>query len=80
MYIMLDSKPDLCYCIAYFTQFQNCHYREHWNYLKSILRYLKSIETFGLEFYKSKNKNVTIEAFVDADFSSDVNDRKSTTG
>lgn len=77
MYIMLGSRPDLCYCITYFSQFQNCFTQEHWIYLKNVLRYLKLTENYGLKFYKSKNQTVKLESYVDADFANDINNRKS---
>uniref|UniRef100_A0A1Y1M7S3 Reverse transcriptase Ty1/copia-type domain-containing protein n=1 Tax=Photinus pyralis TaxID=7054 RepID=A0A1Y1M7S3_PHOPY len=82
MYIMLGSRPDLCFAITYFSQFQNNFNREHWVYLKNVLKYLKSTENYALKFEKSTDKttNSVFSAFVDADFASDITDRKSISG
>lgn len=79
MYIMLGSRPDLCYNINYFSQFQNCYNETHWKQLKNVLKYVKKTKDYGLEFVKS-NKKIKVKAYVDADFANDTNDRKSITG
>lgn len=81
MYIMMGTRPDLCYTICYLSRFQNCFEKEHWKILKNVLRYLKYTENFGL-IYKRNNCNdkLGVYAFVDSDFAGDINDRKSTTG
>lgn len=80
MYIMLGSRPDLCFSVGYFSRFQNCYSEVHWKNLKNILRYLKHTQNFSLVFYKSHNLNCNLYAYVDSDFAGDVNDRKSTSG
>lgn len=82
MYIMLGSRPDLCYCINYFSKFQNCYTEKHWKYLKNVLRYLKTSQNFGLKYTRSKNSNLSdlLTAYVDSDYANDVYDRKSVSG
>lgn len=80
MYIMLGSRPDLSFSVNYFSQFQNCFDVEHWNHLKHILRYLKQTKDYGLKFLKSRDSNVQLSAYVDADFANDITDRKSVSG
>lgn len=80
MYIMLGSRPDLSFCITYFSQFQNNYSQTHWKYLKNVLRYLQETKTFGLKYTKSENSNIMIKAFVDSDFANNISDRKSITG
>jgi transposase InsO family protein len=81
MYLMLGTRPDLCYAISYFSQFQNNYNVEHWKHLKNTLRYLKETENLSLKFVKSNyQKQMNMSAFVDSDFASNINDRKSVTG
>ena len=80
MYIMLGTRPDLCFSVSYFGRFQNCYNQEHWTHLKNVLRYLKYSENVGLVFVKNSNLNLKVKAYVDSDFASDSNDRKSVTG
>lgn len=49
----------------------------HWQAVKHILRYLQGTATYGLSFTKSSN--LKLSAFYDADWGSDLDDRKSTT-
>lgn len=79
MYVMLGTRPDLCYAVCYFSRYQNSYDEEHWQYLKNVLKYLKGTEKLGLTYYRSST-NVRIFAFVDSDYAGDANDRKSTTG
>lgn len=82
MYIMLGTRPDICYAVTYFSQFQNCFNEEHFKYLKNVLRYLKKTQNFGLKYVKSNksNNNIIISSYVDADFANNVFDRKSISG
>lgn len=80
MYVMLGSRPDLSFSISYFSQFQNNFQKEHWVFLKQILRYLKSTKNFGLRYTKSIDKVCVISAFADADFANNIIDRKSVSG
>lgn len=79
MYMMLGTRPDLSFCVTYFSQFQNGYSNEHWNHLKNVLRYLKTTEQYGLKFTKS-NSNIHITSYVDSDFANNISDRKSITG
>lgn len=80
MYLMLGSRPDLSFCVTYFSQFQNNFSDEHWNHLKSVLRYLKQTVNYGLKFTKCNNTNVNLLSYVDSDFANSIVDRKSITG
>lgn len=80
MYVMLGSRPDLCYSISYFSQFQNAHGKDHWHYLKNVLKYLNRTRNFGLKFVKENKSDIQIHTFVDSDYANDPNDRKSITG
>lgn len=80
MYIMLGSRPDICYSISYFGKFQNCYSATHFNHLKNVVRYLKSTRHLGLTFLKFNCVINSVTAFADSDFASDMEDRKSVSG
>lgn len=85
MYLMLGSRADLSFCVTYYSQFQKCYNKTHWESLKNVLRYLKATRFFGLMFYKSEisknmSEQVILKAFVDSDFGSNPIDRKSISG
>lgn len=39
MYIMLGSRPDLCFAVGYLSRFQELPTEEHWKSLKHVLSY-----------------------------------------
>lgn len=79
MYVMLGSRPDLCFSIMYFSQFQSNFGVEHWKHLKNVLRYLQHTKAYRLKYSQSK-MNLNVQAYVDSDFANDLNDRISISG
>ncbi len=78
MYIMICSRPDLCYSISFFSSLQKSANAEHDNYLLKVLQHPCSTKNLGLRF--SKNDCTVLEGFADADFANDVNNSKSVSG
>ncbi|KXJ79603.1 hypothetical protein RP20_CCG000255 [Aedes albopictus] len=79
MYQMLCVRPDLCYPVGYMGRFQQSPTEDHWQALKRIMRYLKGTTTMGLVFKRHEDSRPLV-GFVDADWASDSEDRKSVTG
>lgn len=77
MYLCVVSRPDIAYACSYLSQFNNKHTLEHWNAVKRVLRYLKGTVDQQLVYRKSQTELV---GYVDADWASDVYNRKSFTG
>lgn len=77
MYIMLGTRPDICFAMNYLSRFQDCASDEHWKHLKRILRYLKQTIDFVLVYNPNDD---SLHGYVDADWAGDISDRKSTTG
>lgn len=75
---MLCSRPDICYSISYFGQFQSCTSDEAYGYLLLVLKYLFSTRFLRLKF--KIRKSVSLDGWVDADYGNDINDSKSATG
>uniref|UniRef100_A0A8D9B1F5 Copia protein n=1 Tax=Cacopsylla melanoneura TaxID=428564 RepID=A0A8D9B1F5_9HEMI len=80
MYLMLATRPDICYTINFFSKFQNNFTEEHWIHLKRVLRYLKETVDEKLVYQKTKDSNPEIMCFADADWANDVDDRRSISG
>ena len=78
MYIMIGSRPDICYALTYLSRFQDCASDVHWAHLKRLLRYLKGTTKLCLQY--QINKAPTILTYVDSDWANDIEERKSTTG
>ncbi len=75
MYVMLCSRPDICFCISYFGQFQANPTDETFTYLPRVLKYLWSSRYLSLNFeYRSP---IMLEGYADADYANDCNDCKS---
>ena len=72
------TRPELAYSVNKVCQFMHKPLEAHWVAVKRILRYLAGTLDFGLHLKKSDHLNVT--AFCDADWGSDPEDRKSTSG
>ncbi|KAJ2945210.1 hypothetical protein O0L34_g9279 [Tuta absoluta] len=77
MYIAIGTRPDISYAVSYLSQF-NGHYGEvHWKAAKRVLRYLKATKDLKLNF---KNGDGYPTGYADADYASNVVDRRSYTG
>lgn len=79
MYIMLGSRPDICFAISYFSQFQDCATDTHFNHLIRVLKYLNIAKDFILTYDRSKS-NVALEIYSDADWANCVETRRSISG
>lgn len=78
MYLMLGSRPDICFALSYLSRFQDCATDVHFQHLKKILRFLKGTANYKLT-YRKNNEDVLV-GFADADWANDSVDRKSTSG
>lgn len=72
------TRPDIAYSFYKVCQFMHAPTVCHWQVVKWILRYLVGTLDHGLMFYKPRD--LTLQAFADADWASDPDDRKSTSG
>lgn len=79
MYLMVTSRPDLSAAVNYFAGFQCCPTNEHWVHLKRVLRHLRGTADYKL-LYQRRNSTGKLEAFADADWGNDPNDRRSVSG
>ncbi|KAK9738940.1 Zinc knuckle [Popillia japonica] len=76
-YLTLNTRPDICAAVNYYSRFQSLPTESHWKGLKRILRYLCGTMNLGL-FYGKTEKNILV-GYADSDWASDTS-RKSTTG
>ncbi|KAK6156620.1 hypothetical protein DH2020_010868 [Rehmannia glutinosa] len=72
------TRPDIAYAVHKLSQFLQAPTENHWTACKKILRYLKGSRFLGIKFVASPRMN--LEAFVDADWASSCDDRKSISG
>jgi hypothetical protein len=76
-YLANSTRPDISFVGSHLGQFSNYADCSHWSTLKNVLRYLKG--TKGL-MLKIEGTEEDLLAFCDADWGSDVVDRRSYTG
>ncbi|XP_062118495.1 uncharacterized mitochondrial protein AtMg00810-like [Humulus lupulus] len=72
------TRPNIAYCVNKVAQFMHNPLTSHWIVVKRILRYLAGTLDHGIHMQKSFH--FTLEAFSDADWASNPEDRWSTTG
>ncbi|XP_070056873.1 secreted RxLR effector protein 161-like [Nicotiana tomentosiformis] len=77
MYAMMCTRPDICYAIGLVSRYQSSPRRDHWKDVKRIFRYLKGTADYSLCY--SEN-DLYLGGYIDVDWASDRNDRKSTSG
>lgn len=63
-YLMMNTRPDICYALHYFSKFQNSATDEIWKHLTRILRYIKGTINYALTFRAGGNQG--LEAYADA--------------
>lgn len=72
------SRPDLAFSVNKLSQFLQFPTLNHWTACKRALRYVKGTLQHGLLF--TKKEHFMVEAYADADWACDINDRRSTSG
>lgn len=76
-YLSVISRPDITYAVSMLSQFNSHPEKEHFTAAKHVLRYLKYKPKGMLTYTSSTNGLVS---YTDADWGSDMNDRKSYSG
>ncbi|XP_072058230.1 uncharacterized mitochondrial protein AtMg00810-like [Arachis hypogaea] len=72
------TYPEMSFSVNRVSQFMKNSKYYHWTALKRILRYLSGAYHHGLWFQKSTDLRVLV--FANADWASDIEDRRSTSG
>jgi hypothetical protein len=71
------TRPDISFAVSHLGQFNNCYGEEHWTAAKRVLRYLKGTADLRL-VYDLDSEPLT--GFIDADWGSCTEDRRSFIG
>ncbi|CAN6723360.1 unnamed protein product [Malus baccata var. baccata] len=71
------TRPDIAFSVNQVCQFMHQPLESHFTAVKCILRYLKGSMDLGLCFTPG---SLHLQAYIDADWAGDPNDRRSTTG
>lgn len=78
-YATQTMRPDLCASTNYFSRFQSCFKREHFDRAKRVLRYIKLTTDLKMVYCKHQDA-VPLIGYTDSDWAGDKNDRKSVSG
>ena len=78
LYIGKQTRPDILHIVNQLSRFLENPDMSHWKAAKHVLSYLKGTINLRLTFLK--NSNVKLMGDSDANWSGDLNDRRSTTG
>ena len=75
MYAVLCTRPDICYAVRIVSRYQSNPGMGHWIAVKHILKYLRRTRDYIL-VYSGGDLNPI--GYIDSDFQSDKDSRKST--
>ena len=79
MHASVSTRPNISYSTNSVAQYLSNFGKKHWGIAKHILRYLKSIKTLGL-MYRTSQQSFTLRGYSDANWASNVDTRRSTSG
>jgi hypothetical protein len=80
LYAAITTRLDIAYAVNALSRHLLNPTDAHWQAGKRVLRYLQGTRNLGLSFKKSNSDAFQVEAYSDADWAGDQDDRKSTTG
>ena len=78
MYVMLCTRPDICFAVSMVRRYQSNTGPEHWTTVKHILKYLRRTKDYML--MNGGDELMIPIGYTDSDFMSDKDLRKSTSG
>lgn len=81
MYIMICTRPDLSHALSVTIRYMSDPGKDHWSALKWVLRYLKGSSSYGILFKRSnKVSQEAVVGYCDADFATNLDNKKSQSG
>lgn len=83
MFLMLATRPDIAFAITKLAQFSHNPGMKHWRAVQRLLRYLRGTEHLAITYGGIRDvatRDLAIVGYCDADWGSDADDRRSTTG
>jgi len=80
MYLMIATQPDLAYAVGTLGHHTSNPGEEHTRALNRVFRYLQGTKNRALTFQRGMKDGLVLKGYADADWASDKNDRKSTSG
>lgn len=78
LYAAQSTRPDIAFAVNAVSRYNNNPGKAHWAAVKRIFRYLQGTSHLRLEYTKSDSSDIV--GFCDADWASDIDERRSITG
>jgi hypothetical protein len=79
-YVAQCTRPDIAYAVTHLSRFMENPGNKHWNAAIKILRYLNTTSDRGINYSGSKDSKMAPVAYSDADWGSNLDDRRSVSG
>ncbi|XP_057844975.2 secreted RxLR effector protein 161-like [Cryptomeria japonica] len=73
---LTTSRPDIMYVVSLISRFMQDPHESHWRAAKRIMRYVSGTQHFGIQY--SPTEKFELVGYIDSDWASLVDDRKST--
>eukprot|EP00253_Pinus_taeda_P005856 PITA_05856 len=82
MYAMICTRPKIAHAIGVLSRFMSKPGKEHWTTVKRVFRYLRGTSDYGLCYQGRPGLDIVLDirGFVDANWSEDLDQRRSTSG
>ena len=77
MYVMLCTRPNICYSVGMVSRYQSNAGPKHWQAVKHILKYLRRMRDYMLVY---RCEELIPIGYIDSNFQSDLDFKKSTSG
>jgi hypothetical protein len=77
MYLASTTRPDISFAVSKLSRFISNQGIDHWHALKRVMRYLCGIISYGIHY---SGHPAVLEGYNDANWISDVDDIKATSG
>ena len=77
MYAMISTGPDISHAVGVVSRYMENPRKEHWEAMKWVLRYLRGTNNYCITF---EGSNDEVCGYVDSNFASDLDKRRSTSG
>ena len=76
-FAVTGTRPDIAQALGSVNQFSSNPSQAHWTAAKRVLRYIKGTVSFGIQLSGAKNDSARLEGYVDAEWGSNPDGRKS---
>ena len=77
MHLMNFSRPDIAYAVCRLSRYTHSPNRDHWTAIDRLMRYLRGTMNYGILY---SGFPVVLEGYSDANWISDLDETKSTSG